>query len=236
MSAPPIELTATLTGLYAGKVQVMPNDGRPTGIFKQRAEGPLRVTRLGLEGDQQGDPRVHGGPEKALHQYPVPNYARLAERFPELVSAFVPGSMGENLSTPDFDESSVCIGDVFALGSARIQLCQPRTPCWKIDARFGLEGIQAFVWKQGIVGWYFRVLDEGVVQTGDTLRLIDRTEAALTVQQFNSLTLVHRPNVADLLRAANLAGLTPSWAERLRARALWLHHNTIGRSPLADDE
>lgn len=232
MSAPLPSLVRRIDGLYACQVQPMPDDGRPTGIFKRQVEGPVRVEREGLEGDAQGDRRVHGGIEKAVHQFAVSNYARLAEQFPERAQAFVPGAIGENLSTADLDESSVCIGDVFALGTARIQLSQPRTPCWKIDARFGLEGITAFVASQGIAGWYYRAIEAGAVQLGDNLHLLDRTPASMTVQQFNELVRAHRPLVDDLLRAANLIGLSPAWADKVRARAHWLRDNSLARSPL----
>jgi MOSC domain-containing protein YiiM len=225
-----------LLGLYAGTVQPMPGDGRPTGIFKQAVTAPMALGVEGLAGDAQGDRRVHGGPDKALHQFPRPNYARLAEQFPELAAAFVPGSIGENLSVADLDDSQVCIGDVFTLGSARIQLCQPRSPCWKIDSRYGLEGIALFIEKQGLAGWYYRVLEPGTVAPGDTLSLVDRNPQALSLAQFTSLARAHRPHVVDLLRAAALPGLAPGWAQRFRQRAGWLHDHTIAPSPLADEE
>lgn len=233
MSVP--ALSTRIAALYTGRVQLMPGDSRTTGIFKHPVTGSLQVSVEGLAGDQQADRRVHGGPEKALHHFPVAHYARLADRFPEFAPAFVPGTLGENLSTPALDESNVCIGDVFALGGARVQLNQPRRPCWKIDARFGLEGIAAFVEAQGLAGWYYRVLEPGRVQAGDEQRLLDRAHEALTLQQFNALARVHRPHVSDLLRAANLRGLEAGWAERFRARALWLHRNGIAPSLLADD-
>src|SRR3546814_11858424 len=100
---------------------------------------------------------LHGGPEKALHHFPARNYALFAPRFPEIAAQFVPGSIGENFSTDEWTEEEVCIGDVYALGSARIQLNQPRSPCWKIDARYGVDGLTQFVADQGVAGWYYRV-------------------------------------------------------------------------------
>lgn len=223
MSAP--ALSTSITAIYTGRVQRMPGDSRTTGIFKQPVAGPLQVGIEGLAGDQQADRRVHGGPEKALHHYPVGNYRRLAERFPDLAALFVPGAIGENLTTPLLDESDVFIGDVYALGSARIQLNQPRRPCWKIDARFGREGIAAFVEAQGIAGWYYRVLEPGTVRAGDELRLLDRDAGSMSLRQFHARVREHRPTVQNLMRAADLPGLEASWSERLRARALWLHHN-----------
>lgn len=220
-------LATRIDALYTGRVQLMPGDSRSTGIFKHPVAGPLQLSLEGLEGDEQADRRVHGGPGKALHHYAVGNYARLAQRYPELAAAFVPGALGENLSTPGLDESTVCIGDVFALGSARVQLNQPRRPCWKIDARFGRQGIAAFVEAQGLTGWYYRVLEPGRVAVGDDMVLLERAPGAPTLQRFHALVHAHRPRPADLLEIADLPALDAAWAERLRARALWLHHNGL---------
>lgn len=203
----------------------MPGDGRPTGIFKQPVRGQVRIGVEGLECDAQADRRVHGGPEKALHQFALSGYARLAERFPQLAAAFVPGSIGENLSVAGLDETKVCIGDVYSLGTARIQLNQPRTPCWKIDARFGLEGISAFVAAEGLAGWYYRVLEPGDAGPGDELRLIERSSQALSLERFNQLARAHRPPPEELCRAAASPGLAPNWTEKLLARARWLYDN-----------
>ena len=150
-----------IDAVYAGRVQAMPNDGRPTGIFKLRVDGPVQVGIEGITIDAQADRRVHGGPEKAVHHFPAKNLERLRAAFPELAAQLVPGSFGENLSTSDWDESDVCIGDVLRAGSVRLQLNQPRSPCWKIDARFGVDGMTKFVTEQGISGWYYRVLQPG---------------------------------------------------------------------------
>ena len=71
----------------------------------------------------------------------------------------------------------------------------------------------------------YRVLEPGTVRSGDELKLLDRHPESLSLREFHVLAHAHRPTVAELMRLAHLAGLEPSWAERFRARALWLHHN-----------
>ena len=134
--------------------------------------------------------------------------------------------MGENISTPDWDEESVCIGDVFRMGTARVQLSQPRTPCWKIDARHGLEGITRFIAEQGIAGWYYRVLDPGVVAAGDALELIERNDAAVSLREFSDLNHEHRPSLDVLARVIATPGLNPNWRGKLQARLEWLREKT----------
>ncbi|MDP1610119.1 MAG: MOSC domain-containing protein [Sulfuritalea sp.] len=124
----------TVAGLYAGQVAQLAGDSRSSAIVKTAVSGPRLLTVEGLAGDAQADRRAHGGGGKALHHYPAEHYARLAAAFPE-AQHLAPGGLGENLSTRGVTEEDICIGDVFRLGGARIQVSQPRTPCWKIDRR-----------------------------------------------------------------------------------------------------
>jgi len=121
--------------LFTGGIQPLPTSGRPTGMFKAPVAGPVELTVEGFVGDQQADRRVHGGPDKAVHLYPARHYVSLANSFPEIAAALVPGALGENLSAADIDERDVRIGDIWQLGGARLQVSQPRSPCWKIDER-----------------------------------------------------------------------------------------------------
>jgi MOSC domain-containing protein YiiM len=197
----------------------MPPDNQPTGIFKREIGAPVWVGREGLSGDAQADRRVHGGPEKALHQYPAAHYARLAAAFPEAGALLVPGSLGENLSVPDWEETSVAIGDIFRFGDAVIQVSQPRTPCWKVDRRFGVEGMARHIAEHGITGWYFRVLEEGAVEPGAAFERIDRAPEPLSVAALLALWAAHRPDPDELDAAARAPGLSASWTTRLAGRA-----------------
>ncbi|MCK9383273.1 MAG: MOSC domain-containing protein [Nevskia sp.] len=214
-----------VSGVYLGSAKPMPGDGRPTAIFKSPGSRPVDIGFEGLVGDVQADRRVHGGPEKAVHHFPVENYARLVAQFPEVASGFVPGGLGENISTAGVDETTVCIGDIFALGSARVQLCQPRTPCWKIDARHSHEGITRFVADNGIAGWYYRVLEPGTVTVGDEFALLERATAVVTVAEFWAIVRAHRPALAQLQSVAAIPGLSTAWQRKLSERVEWLRAN-----------
>jgi MOSC domain-containing protein YiiM len=217
--------STSVLGLYAGQVRAMPDDGRPTAIFKLPVQGRARIGWEGLEVDSQADRRVHGGLEKALHHFPLENHRRLAASFPEQAAQFVAGGIGENLSTEGCDEASVCIGDVYALGTARIQLNQPRSPCWKIDAKFGREGISRHIAEQGMAGWYYRVLAPGEVEQGDDFILLERNAEALSLRALHRLLHEHRPDLAALRRIAATPALNASWRNKLLGRADWLERN-----------
>ncbi len=209
----------SIATLFIGGIRPLPPDNRPTGIFKSEIVVPAWVGKEGLIGDAQADRRVHGGPDKALHQYPVAHYARLATAFPEARDQLIRGSIGENLSVPGCDESNICIGDTFRLGDSVIQVSQPRSPCWKIDHRYRIEGMAQFIDSEGITGWYFRVLEEGSVEPGCSFELIDRMTPGVTVQALLATWHQHRPNPHQLERLAATPGLSENWIKKLLDRS-----------------
>jgi MOSC domain-containing protein YiiM len=214
-----LETMNSTTTLFMGGIRPLPPDNRPTGIFKHEVVMPAWLSQEGLAGDAQADRRVHGGPDKALHQYPVAHYPRLAAAFPDVRELLIPGSIGENLSAPGWDEANVCIGDVFRLGDARIQVSQPRSPCWKIDHRYGVDGMAKLIDATGITGWYFCVLEEGSVEPGCAFALIDRMSPAMTIQALLSQWREQRPDPARLEHTAATPGLAENWVRRLLDRA-----------------
>lgn len=218
--------------LFIGSVSALPNSGRPTGIFKQAVRGPLELGPEGFMGDEQADRRVHGGPEKAVHLYPAAHYAKLAARFPDAAAQLIPGSLGENISTADLDEHSVRIGDIYHLGSARLQVCQPRNPCWKIDDRFASDGMAAFIAEQALTGWYWRVSQPGTVSPGDTLDLDQAAVGAPTLAAAMALWRIHRPPPADLEQLAATPGIASGWQRKILERAAWLRQQPDQPPPL----
>ncbi|WP_310449395.1 MOSC domain-containing protein [Sulfuritalea sp.] len=213
-----------IDGLYAGQVALLAGDSRSSAIVKSAVAGRRQLSADGLAGDTQADRRVHGGGGKALHQFPAEHHARLAAAFPAAQN-LAPGGLGENLSTRGMTEEQVCIGDVFRLGGARIQVSQPRTPCWKIDRRTACEGVAAYIAEHGLAGWYYRVLAAGGVAAGDRLEHIERPADAVTLAEFWRVAGAPRPSIAALLRLAYASGLDPQWTGRLTQRAEWLRNN-----------
>lgn len=208
--------------IFVGKLSHLEPDGTPTGIYKVPVVGPIILTTTGLDGDVQADRRVHGGPEKALHHYPAQHYARLAAHYPAIAAALAPGSLGENLSLDGLDETTVCVGDIYTLGECRIQVSQPRSPCWKINHKFSEPGLSRFIADQSLTGWYYRVLASGTVQLDDRLKLIARNPEPITLARLWALQIDHRPSRDELRTVAATPGLNPDWARKLNQRASWL--------------
>ncbi|HCZ15525.1 MAG TPA: MOSC domain-containing protein [Candidatus Accumulibacter sp.] len=218
--------------LFSGGLTRIDDRGQSTGIWKCAVAGPVRLGCEGLAGDVQADRRVHGGIDKALHQYAAENYRRLAEAFPAIAAQLLPGSIGENVSAGGFDEDSVCIGDVFRLGRARLQVSQPRSPCWKIDHRYATDGVARLIGEQGLTGWYYRVLDGAVVCSGDPLEMIDRLPGAVSLAGLWQVWRQHRPDPATLERLSAAPGLNTGWQKKLLDRVRWLRANGDRSAPV----
>jgi len=220
--------------LFIGGIRPLPESGRPTGMYKQPVSGEIELGPQGFIGDEQADRRVHGGPEKAVHLYPARHYARLAQRFPDAAAQLVIGSLGENISTAELDENDVRIGDLWRLGSAVLQVCQPRNPCWKIDERFACDGMAAFIAENRLTGWYWRVVTPGLVAPGDSLELAQAADGAVTLAAAMRCWQAHRPALADLEKLAATPGIASQWQQKITTRLEWLRKNPEKPASSAD--
>lgn len=210
----------TLLGVYTGRIAPLGDEGQLSAIVKTPCSGPVVVTPLGLVGDEQADRRFHGGVDKALLWYAAEHYADWQRRFPQVAAAFVPGSFGENLSTLGLTEETVCIGDQYRIGTALVEVCQPRKPCWKLSARFELEQFSLEVEALGHTGWYCRVLQTGVVEAGAAWALEQRPWPEHTLARLWRIYCDKRAAQAEVATLASNAALPQSWRDLLAARLL----------------
>lgn len=217
--------------LFIGGLTRIDDEGQSTGIYKHRVSGSIYIGTQGLAGDMQADRRVHGGPDKAVHHYLAENYPLLAKQFPAIAKRFVPGSIGENLSTTGWDEHTVCIGDTFALGGVKLQVTQPRSPCWKIDHRYAIEGVTRYIADTGLTGWYYRVLEAGEATSGSAFELLERLPDAIALAELWQTWREHRPDPEKLARINTAPGLTADWRKKLADRENWLRANASPASP-----
>ncbi|MCX2697333.1 MULTISPECIES: MOSC domain-containing protein [Ochrobactrum] len=200
-----------LESLLAGQIAPLGPRAAPSGIDKKPISGPVRLLREGLECDEQGDRKVHGGPEKAIHHYPHDHYALWREDIGDHPCFDAPGAFGENISTTGLTEHNVAIGDRFRLGTALVEVSQGRQPCWKLNARFDVPDMATRVQKTGRTGWYYRVLEEGVVSADDTITRVERLSPEWTLHRVWHLLYVDMLNYDELARMANLAHLADGW-------------------------
>jgi MOSC domain-containing protein YiiM len=208
-------MQTSIQTVLAGKTQYFAR-GENSAIAKTIVEGAQRVGFLGLDRDEQADPRYHGGPDKALHHYPFDHYPHWSESAPDNNFLLSPGAFGENISTLGLTEVGVCIGDRFRLGTALVEISQGRQPCWKQGVRLGWDALPALMVKQRRSGWYYRVLEEGEVQAGDMLALLERPYPEWSVSRVFGLLIAgdHRKDPSALKPLSSLSPLYDGWKQR----------------------
>ena len=180
-----------------------------TGIYKRHHMGRVRLGRLGLDGDGQADTRHHGGPHQAVYCYPHEHYGYWASQLER--EDFHYGAFGENLTLLGMLETAVCIGDVFRVGGAVIQVSQPRVPCYKLADKLGIPGFEKTFLRANRVGFYARVLEEGVVEAGDPIERVEGDAAGLTVAAVNAALYLNKGDRETAERAAQVEALSPEW-------------------------
>ncbi|WP_312408081.1 MOSC domain-containing protein [Rhizobium sp.] len=210
--------SVALIGLLVGGIAPLGPRAAPSGIMKRSVVGPIVLTETGFIGDAQGDTRRHGGPEKAVHHYPFDHYKNWAPEIGENSILSGPGAFGENLSTTGVSEADIAIGDVFRLGSAVLQVSQGRRPCWKLNERFSTKTMAREVQRTGRTGWYYRVLQKGVVSPDDALVLDDRRSPEWTVFRIWQTFYVNTMDRGELHAIAALPTLAQGWRDHASRR------------------
>ena len=190
-----------------------------TAIFKTPVPGPLLLRRLNLDGDHQADLEVHGGCNKAVYAYPSEHYEFWRKEFPEMELPW--GMFGENLTTAGVTEEGQCIGDHFRIGEAVVKVTQPRIPCYKLGIRFGRPDIVKRFLASKRSGIYFSVVEEGLVNTGDSIERIRDDANRISVADINRAYAKGNTDIALLRRIVSLEilprGLHDEFAEELAA-------------------
>lgn len=212
-SPPPI-----VTALCVGGAQPIAS-GKVSAIAKRPVKGPVQIARLGLAGDTQADRKHHGGPDMAVHCYPLDHHAFWRTRIGDHPLLDEPGCFGTNLAIAGLTEGQVNVGARFRLGSALLEACQPRQPCSTIEQHFGRPGMVKAVVQSGRCGWFFRVLEEGVAQAGDTLTCIDQGERDWSMLRvFHDVYGAGKPSPEELRECAALPAIANHIRDRIRRK------------------
>ena len=186
-----------------------------TSIFKNPVQVRVAVQGHNIAGDRQSDLTVHGGPYKAVYCYPSEHYEFWKRELPGTEMPY--GMFGENLTTEGLVEEGVCIGDRFRVGTAVLQITQPRMPCFKLGIRFGRPDIVKLFWRSGRSGIYFSVIEEGSVAAGDGVERTFAEKDGISVADVVRLYRGDEKN-ATLRERALRAPLFGGWKDKLRER------------------
>jgi len=187
-----------------------------TGIYKVPATGPVAVSRLGLKDDVHIEPRKMGMEHSAVYAYPFEHYAYWQQELGR-EDPFPLGQFGENLTVSGLLEEEVRIGDIFRFGNTVLQVAHPRIPCAKLNARMGLRFAPMFL-ASCKVGYYMRVLQEGSVEQGDSIELLERDDNSPSMEEFVRVTHFEYWDVEGLQHLLKARDLMPAWRETIEAK------------------
>ena len=180
-----------------------------TGMFKTPVSGRVRLGRLNLEGDGQADPRVHGGPNRALHLYPSEHYDYWRATLG--LADMQPGTFGENLTASGVLEDDVHVGDIFRIGTALVQITQPRIPCYKLELRMDRPEFKKLYLASGRIGYHLRVVEEGEIGAGDAIERTQVDPIGITVAEMSQILHERKTDYEAAQRALSVEALAADW-------------------------
>jgi MOSC domain-containing protein YiiM len=186
-----------------------------SGIFKTPVSEPIFLDYLGFEGDGVGDLKIHGGRDKAICAYCVEHLPFWSKKLQREIS---PGSFGENLSLLGMPETDINIGDIFDIGSAQVQVSQPRQPCHKLNKVFNDQTMACSVKKSGFSGYYFRVLKTGVVESHSLLKKTQKGSNEFSIEKANALLRKGGSNIPDMEELISIQALSDEWQKLIQKR------------------
>lgn len=203
-------------GLFVGTPKELGPKSQVTAISKESVTESLIINKESLEGDQVANLKYHGGPDRVIHHYSLEQYEYLKSVFPEKAQLFVPGSYGENLTTEKLTEADLCIGDIFTLGSAKVQLTEGRKPCSTIDLKYGFKGVLKEIVSSGRYGWFYKILEEGEVRVGEQLEFVERPYPNLNLKKIIFEMFQSKDRDMDFLKEVYVCpALSERWKERI---------------------
>ncbi|EGQ8233706.1 MOSC domain-containing protein [Vibrio parahaemolyticus] len=191
--------------------------GAQSAINKQVLPERHHATELGFTSDEQGDPRFHGGIQKALHIYPSEHYPIWQQELGERTIFQSAGGFGENISSEGVTESTICLKDKIRIGSTLLEVSQGRMPCWKLNVRFDQHDMARRLQDTLRTGWYFRVLEEGDIGAGDEIILCERPYPEWPLARIMGVVFTGCLDRKELTQLSELP-LVESWGKLVERR------------------
>jgi MOSC domain-containing protein YiiM len=186
-----------------------------TAIWKQPVGGRLRLQGVNIDGDDQADRRVHGGPTKAVYAYAAEDYAWWADT---LGTTLEPGTFGDNLTVTDINLADAVVGERWRIGSALLRVTEPRIPCFKLGLRMADAGFVERFADAARPGTYLAIDDAGELGAGDRIELLHRPDHQVTVGMVERAYHGHLELRAQLVDVPDLSEAWRHWASKALAR------------------
>jgi len=192
-------MRAKIKGLFIGRPAPFKRDQFISGYKKNNVD-LLQIKDSELMGDAAFNLKYHGGADRVVHHFPSENYQLLKDKFPHIADLFLPGSYAENICSVGMTEEQICVGDIIRIGEVLLEVSEPRNPCGVIDLNFGHSGVMQFLLSGGRCGWFYRVLQDGIIKTTDTIELVKRRYPKLSIKDILLKVKVEKGADGDFMR------------------------------------
>ena len=176
------------------------------------------LTKNGFKEDEQGDLLHHGGENKALFLFSAITYKKINSYFNNSFDMTDMAYFGENLILSNICVEDICIGDILKIGQTKVQVTQPRQPCWKLSANTNQKEMTKFIFDSGLTGWYAKVLEEGFICQNDEVILEKRVNPTLNIKKLNELIINPMSDESLTIEALNCKELGKAFFESLSKR------------------
>lgn len=176
------------------------------------------LTKTGFKEDFQADLLHHGGENKALFLFSAITYEKINSFFNNSFDMKNMSYFGENLILSNISEKDICIGDILKIGQSKVQITQPRQPCWKLSANTNEKSMTNFIFNSGLTGWYAKVLEEGIICQNDEVILEKRVNPNLSIEKLNQLIINPMSDEKLTLEALKCEDLGKAFFESLSKR------------------
>jgi len=208
---------AQVVSVNVGRPKLLLINGQPnkTGIDKQPIDGPVELRDDAVAGDAVVDREHHGGYDKAVYAYASEDYAWWSG---ELGRELGPGAFGENLTTSGIAIAEARIGERWRVGSALLEVSEPRQPCSTLGAKMGDQRFVRRFAKALRLGTYMRIIEPGVVAAGDAIDVVDRPDHEVTVGLLGRVLFEDSSLGPQVLAAGALTDAWRAHGERLAAK------------------
>ena len=173
--------------LNVSNLKEIPWDGKmiQTGIFKEPVTKALEVKGINIVGDDQGNRKTHGGPDRVVYSYAMEYYDYWNKQYPNKNLPF--GMFGENLTTEGLFENKIQIGDIFKIGTAEIMAVQPRMPCYRLGIKFDDQKVIDKYLETDYCGIFYKVVKEGKIKSHDEIKLVKNDPESMTIVEIYHL-------------------------------------------------
>ncbi|MGM0873282.1 MAG: MOSC domain-containing protein [Bacillota bacterium] len=206
-------MTAQIIWLSKGKPKTLSHKGIDyrSGISKDQVER-LEVTLERVKGDDVENHEFHGGTERVICLYPYEHYAHWESTYKTTLPK---AAFGENLTASGMQENKVCIGDIYQIGNAILQVSQGRFPCSTINKHTNINTLLNRIIEESYTGYFFRVIEEGTITSRSSIKLLDKHPKQVSIATIHHTYFHNKNDLSQIENILSVDELSSEWKNRM---------------------